>query len=386
MKPFNNVIYLDNNATTQCDPKVIEAMLPYFEGLHGNSSSPHLLGRQAAKAVATAREYIADSIGCNASSIYFTSCATEANNLVILGLAHADNKRRSIIVSEIEHKSVLGPCSALAARGYQIKPLPVTKNGVVDLDAARLLIDEDTLLVSVQGANNEIGTLQPVDTIADIAHESGALFHCDAAQMLGKLSVSIDDIRADFMSFSTHKAYGPKGIGFIVIKNYMNDMALSPIMFGGGQEHGLRPGTLNIPGIVGTGEACRLLKGYLPEEAERIASLRQYMEEGIRKNIPECEIVASNGHRLPGTLSIMFPGVPADLLITRTPTICMSIGSACSSGTAAPSHVFLAMGMTRDQARCAVRISIGRYNTQNHIRAAVDAITNAISEIKANSD
>jgi cysteine desulfurase len=208
LKSFNNIIYLDNNATTPCDPKVIEAMLPYFDGLYGNSSSSHLLGRQASKAVATAREYISDCIDCSASSIYFTSCATEANNLVILGLSNAENKRRSIVVSEIEHKSVLGPCHSLAARGYKIKTLPVTNNGVVNLDAARSLINEDTLLVSVQAANNEIGTLQPVHAIADIAHEIGALFHCDAAQMLGKLSVSVDDMRADFLSFSTHKAYG----------------------------------------------------------------------------------------------------------------------------------------------------------------------------------
>lgn len=383
---FEKIIYLDNNATTRCDPKVVEAMLPYFEDLYGNESSPHVLGRQAAKAVASARENIAESIDCNESAIYFTGCATEANNIVIFGLAQADNRRRKILVSEIEHKSVLGPCSALAAKGYEVTLLPIEANGVVDLDAAKSLIDDNTLMVTVQGANNEIGTLQPVSALADIAHEHGAVFHCDATQMLGKVAVSFAEMGADYMSFSAHKAYGPKGIGFIVARNQVRGSALSPIMFGGGQERGLRPGTLNIPGIVGTGEACRLCKSYLAEETERITSLRKFMEENLQKNIPKCKVTASHSFCLPGTLSIIFPGIPADLLITRCPTICMSMGSACSSGTVDPSHVLLAMGMSRDQAKCTVRISIGRYNTLDHIRAAVVAITAGVNDLMADSE
>ena len=301
MNRLDHIVYLDNNATTQCDPRVIEVMLPFFAGQHGNSSSPHIMGRQAARAITRAREHIAESIGCDAMSIYFTSCATEANNLVLLGLTGADTKRRKIVVSAIEHKSVLTPCNQLASRGFEVATIPVTKEGVVDLNVARTLIDERTLLVSVQGANNEIGTLQPVKALADIAHEYGAALHCDAAQMLGKVPISLSDICADFLSFSSHKAYGPKGVGFLVIQNQIRDVVLSPILFGGGQENGLRPGTLNVPGIVGTGEACRICKICLPDEMSGILSLRQTLEEGIHRLMPESVVVASRGPRLPGT-------------------------------------------------------------------------------------
>ncbi len=385
MKTRETIVYLDNNATTQCGPEVIEAMLPFFAGQHGNPSSPHLFGRQAAHAVALAREHIAESIGSDPSDIYFTSCATEANNLVLLGLTHEDTKRRKIITSAIEHKSVLGPCESLAERGFEVATIPVTEDGVIDLDAARSLIDERTLLVSVQGANNEIGTLQPVRTIADIAHEKGAALHCDAAQLLGKVPVSLDEIRADFLSFSSHKAYGPKGIGFLAVRNHVRSVTLSPILFGGGQENGLRPGTLNVPGIVGTGEACKLCKVLLKVEMDRIASLRQSLEEGIHRLMPESVVIASGSQRLPGTTSIMFPGVPGDLLIARTPTVCMSIGSACTSGTVAPSHVLLALGLSRDEARSIVRLSLGRYNTADEVRAAVSAISEAVDTIKESS-
>jgi cysteine desulfurase len=375
------IAYLDNNATTQCAPEVVDVMLPFFAGKHGNPSSPHIYGRQAERAVSVAREQIAESISCNASDIHFTSGATESNNLIILGMAGSGTKRRKIVTSAIEHKSVLGPCESLRERGYEVRTLPVTKGGVIDIEAARNLIDESTLLVSVQGANNEIGTLQPVSAIADIAHEKGAALHCDAAQLLGKVPVALGEIHADFLSFSSHKAYGPKGIGFIVVRNQVRSAVLRPILYGGGQENGFRPGTLNVPGIVGTGEACRLIKSGLEKEMRRVAALRQSLEDGVRKLMPESRAIASGSPRLPGTTCLMFPSVPGDLLISRTPTVCMSLGSACNSGSFSPSHVLLALGLSREEAKSAVRFSIGRYNRVADVQTALSSILEALHDL-----
>jgi cysteine desulfurase len=376
-------IYLDNNATTQCAPEVIEAMLPFFAGCHGNAASPHLLGQQAARAVAQARERIGASIGCAPSEICFTSCATESNNLVILGMAQIRTKRNKIVASTIEHGSVLGPCEAMADKGFDFQTIPIGTDGLVDIDAARSVIDERTLLVSVQGANNEIGTVQPVRELADIAHERGAAFHCDAAQLLGKRPVSLDEIGADFASFSAHKAYGPKGIGFLVIKNRVKNISMAPLFYGGGQENGFRPGTLNVPGIVGAAEACRLCDFHLKDDMRRIESLRLLLEGGLADGMPNCRAIAIEAPRLPGTVSIIFPNIPADLLITRTPVVCMSMGSACSSGTVAPSHVLLALGLSREEARSVVRLSLGRYNTVGDVETAVRSLSCSVREIMA---
>ena len=374
-----SIVYLDNNATTRCAPEVIEAMLPFFSEQYGNASSPHLLGRQASRAVALSRGYVAESLGCDDSCVYFTSGATEANNLVILGLTHLSSPRRKIVASAIEHKSVLGPCKKLADEGYEFAEIPVTSDGAVDIEAARDVIDEKTLLVSVQGANNEIGTIQPIRQLAEIAHEKGALVHCDAAQLLGKVPMRIDDLGADYFTFSTHKAYGPKGIGFLVIKMDGGSVSPSPVILGGGQENGLRPGTLNVPAIVGTGAACQLCRSCVEEDTSRILSLRKLLEESIAAIGCGIRVIASGSQRLPGTASILFPGLPADVLISRAPTVCMSASSACTSGTIAPSHVLLALGLSRDEARSTVRISLGRYNTAEEIRIAVEAISRVMA-------
>jgi len=376
-----SVIYLDNNATTQCAPEVVDAMLPFFTGNHGNPSSPHFLGREAARAVAVARERIAESVGCVASEVLFTSCATESNNMVILSAMQMSAGRHKIVTSAIEHKSVLGPCESLETKGFDVVRLPVEKDGRLDLDAVRCAVDSETVLVSVQGANNEIGVLEPVKAVADIAHAVGAAFHCDAAQLLGKIPVSIDDIGADFVSFSSHKAYGPKGIGFLIIRNHIRDIAVSPLMFGGGQENGFRPGTLNVPGIVGAGVACCLCSERIETEMRQIGRLRGQLEDGISDIAPDARIVEGESPRLPGTLSVLFPGVPAELLIARTPTVCMSMGSACTSGAVSPSHVLLALGMSRDDARCVIRFSLGRYNTDDDVQGALKAINAALSGI-----
>jgi len=361
-------------------------MLPFFAEQYGNASSPHLLGRRAAHAVMLARENVAESIGCDASCVYFTSGATEANNLLILGLAHSMSPRRKIVASAIEHKSVLGPCEALSEIGFEFATLPVTEGGVVDLEAARSVIDEKTLLVSIQGANNEIGTVQPVKLVADIAHQKGAGVHCDAAQLLGKIPIHIDELGADYLTLSAHKAYGPKGVGALVMRRHSRDIHVSPVVLGGGQENGLRPGTLNVPGIVGMGVACHLCMSYVGEETSKVLSLRELLEQSLAAIRSGIKVIASDSLRLPGTTSILFSGLPADVLISRTPTVCMSVGSACTSGTVAPSHVLLALGLSRDDARSTVRFSIGRYNTVEEIHTAVGTISEAVCSIMENSE
>lgn len=240
------ITYLDNNATTACAPEVIEAMLPFFAGKYGNASSPHFFGRQAARAVESAREQVAECAGCSPPDACFTSCATEANNLVLLGVNQSQSARRRLVISAIEHKSVLGPCEALSERGFDVVVIPVQTDGTINLAALRDAVDTQTLLVSIQGANNEVGTIQPVRAVADIAHEHGACVHCDAAQLLGKVPVSVDELGADFTVFSAHKAYGPKGVGVLVVRNRVEGVQISPLLYGGGQENGLRPGRKSV--------------------------------------------------------------------------------------------------------------------------------------------
>jgi cysteine desulfurase len=374
-------IYLDNNATTRCAKEVVDAMLPHFQSDYGNSASPHLLGRQATSAVAKAREQIADSLSCDAREIFFTSGATEANNLVLLGLSSCSGSRQKIVTSAIEHSSVLEPLEYLAQRGFCVVTLPVSSEGVVDPVFAEKVVDDDTLLVSVQAANNEVGTLQPVAELARLAHAHGAIMHCDATQLLGKLPVSIPELSADVLSFSSHKAYGPKGIGFLVARNSLGMKKLPPVFFGGGQEGGLRPGTLNVPGIVGTGVACEMCYAHASEEQKRISGLRDDLEARLRGRVPCVSFACSSATRLPGTTTMLVPGIPADLLISRVPDVCMSLGSACSSGALAPSHVLLALGYSREDARTAVRLSLGRYNTSEEIEEAGRRIGNAINGI-----
>ncbi|MBV9468836.1 MAG: cysteine desulfurase, partial [Abitibacteriaceae bacterium] len=278
-------IYLDNHATTPCDPHVVEAMLPYFTEHFGNpASATHTAGSHAAEAVEIARKEVATLIKAQTHEIVFTSGATESNNLAILGAAlqqeNSGSSRRRIVTSPIEHKAVLGPCRWLAEKGWDVIVLPVDGTGTVDLDAADQAIDDSTLLVSIQAANHEIGTIQPIREIATLAHLKGALIHCDAAQAVGKIPLAVNEWNVDLLSLSGHKMYGPKGIGGLYARGG-HHLTLLPLFFGGGQENGLRPGTLNVPAIVGLGEACRLCGELQSTEAARLASLRDLLEEQL---------------------------------------------------------------------------------------------------------
>jgi len=368
-------IYLDYHATTPCDPRVVQAMLPYFSEEFGNpSSSLHAFGRRAARAVEDAREHVANLIGASPGEIVFTGGATESNNLTILGLARRrPAPRRRIVTTPIEHKAVLEPCHHLADSGFEVVELPVDPTGTVDLEAARVAIDDETLLVAVQFANNEIGTIEPLAEIGRIARARGALFHTDAAQAVGKLPIDVDQLGIDFLSISGHKLYGPKGIGALYVRSGLR-RAVEPLMLGGGQESELRPGTLNVPGIVGLGEACRLAALEMDDEAPRVAELRDTLEHGLTETVPGLAINGNRRNRLPGNSSLTFPDVEADALILNLPQLALSTGSACTSGALEPSHVLTAIGLDRDAANSTVRVGIGRFTTQDEIQSAISQI------------
>ncbi len=373
------VVYLDNHATTPCDPLVVEAMLPYFADVYGNpSSSLHEAGRIAADTVEFSRAYVAALIGARRGEVVFTAGATESNNLALFGLAReSEGGRRRIITTAIEHKAVLGPCEELRKQGFETVSLPVDEEGTVDLVAAEQAITEDTLLVSVQAANNEIGTIQPVAQVARLAHDKGALVHCDAAQAVGKIPVDVEAWDVDLLSVSAHKLYGPKGVGALYVRGGPYALPVSPISVGGGQEKGLRAGTLNVPGIVGFGEACRLCEQRLPEESVRISALRDRLEEAVLDAAPTARRNGALENRLPGNSSLTFPGIDADALVVNLPKLAISTGSACTSGAPEPSHVLLAIGLSREEAYATIRIGVGRFNTEEEINHAANSISKA---------
>jgi len=378
-----DAIYLDYNATTPCDPRVVQAMLPYFSEIYGNPATGlHIQGRKAARAVDEAREQVAALIGCQPGEIIFTGGATESNNLAILGLgrAHRHRGRTRIVTSAVEHKAVLLPCRRLQEEGYELIVLPVDQQGRVSIEAAEVAINDQTLLVSVQAANNEVGTLQPIAEIAEIAHRHGALVHCDAAQAVGKMPVNLatEAWSVDFLSLSAHKMYGPKGVGALFIRNGPRAYAMEPLLYGGGQERGLRSGTTNVPGIVGFGEACRICTAELAEESRRIAGLRDHFEQVLLAAIPGLRINARAADRLPNTSSLTFPNMDADAFLLNLPDVMMGTGSACSSGALEPSHVLLAMGLSRAEAGATARASLGRFTTDDQIERATKRIIEAV--------
>lgn len=374
-------IYLDNNATTRCDPIVVEAMMPYFADWYGNAATGlHPQGRRAARAIDTAREQIAALIGAQSHEIIFTSGATESNNLAILGLGRrADAQQRNrIVTTAVEHKAVLEPCQILASSGYEVILLPVDSEGRPDLTIAEAVINEHTLLVSIQAANNEIGTLQPVSQIASLAHNVGALVHCDAAQAVGKIKVDTWEWDIDLMSLSAHKFYGPKGVGALYIRNGPRSIPLEPVIYGGGQERNIRSGTSNVPGIVGMGAAAQLCAALLPQEAEQIREMRETLELLLLAQIQGSWINGAKAERIPNTSSVTIPGVDVDALLLSMPEIMLGVGSACTTGALEPSHVLQAIGLNREDAASTIRFSLGRFNLASEIPFVVDRIVRAV--------
>ncbi len=374
MKP----IYLDYNATTPVDPRVVEAMLPWLREGYGNPSSGHVYGRAASAAVAAARAEVAGLIGARPEEVVFTACATEANNLAILGLARAlqSSSRRRFLYSAVEHPAVARPMAHLAEESWQVESIPVDGTGRVE--PASVPLAGDTALVSVMLANNEVGTIQPVRAIAERAHAAGALMHVDAAQAVGKIPVDVHELGADLLTLAGHKMYAPKGVGALYIRA---GTPIRPIQFGAGHEGGLRPGTENVPHIVALGEAARLARQASAGEAARIRALRDELHRRLTSAIPG---LALNGHaseRLPNTLNASFPGVEGWRLLERAPAVAASTGSACHTGSHAASGVLGAMGLSAERAAGAVRLSVGRFTSEAEIATAADALIGAWRQI-----
>lgn len=373
-------VYLDNHATTPVDPRVFEAMRPFFTEVFGNAASAqHSYGAAAHAAVEKAREELAALIGSRPKEIIFTSGATESDNLAIKGAAAATPSRRHIVSSPIEHHAVLDCLEHLGRTGYTVDLVPVDEAGVIDLDALGRLVRPDTLLVSIMAANNEIGTVAPLREIAQIAHGVGALVHSDAAQFVGKVPLRVDEVAVDLVSISGHKMYGPKGIGALYVRR---GARIAAIMDGGGHEFGLRSGTLNVPGCVGLGVAASIAALDMTQEGVRIVRLRELLLERLSALIPDIEVNGHLGMRLPGNLNIRIPGVDADSLMLACPEVALSSGSACTSASPEPSHVLRAIGLSYEHASQCVRFGIGRFTTEAELEFASEVIASAATRLR----
>jgi cysteine desulfurase len=380
-------IYLDNQATTPTDPRVVEAMTPYFTEKFGNPhSTSHFYGWEAEEAVERARAQLAALIGADVKEIVFTSGATEANNLAIKGAARFYRDHRDHIVTcATEHKCVLESVKAMAEEGFSVTWLPVGADGLVDLGALEAAITERTLMVSIMAAHNEIGVLQPIEEIGALTRERKVFFHTDAAQALGKIPLDVEDMNIDLMSLSGHKVYGPMGIGALYIRRRPR-VRLTPLFSGGGQERGLRSGTLPAPLAVGFGTACKIAADEMGAEAERLRMLRDRFHAALRADVPDLVL---NGHaekRLPGNLNFSFPGVDADSVMAGLRDLAVSSGSACTSAEVEPSYTLRALGLDDDLARASVRIGIGRFNTEREIDYAAKRVAEEIHRLRDEPD
>jgi cysteine desulfurase len=379
-------VYLDYQATTPCDPRVVETMLPYFTERFGNAHSvTHSFGWLAEEAVELAREQVAELIGAEAKEITFTSGATEANNLAIKGLAHFYGTRKNHIVTlATEHKCVLEAARRLEREGYQVTVLDVKPDGLIDLDALDAVIGERTLLVSVMGVNNEIGVIQPLAEIGALCRAKGAFFHSDGAQSLGKIALDVEAMSLDLLSLSGHKIYGPKGIGALYVRRKPR-VRLAAEIDGGGQERGLRSGTLPTPLIVGFGEACRIAKLEMEEEGKRLKRLRDRLYQAIAGRLEGVGLNGSADQRIPGNLNLSFAWVEGDQLLRGLTDVAVSTGSACSAATLEPSYVLRALGLNSELAHASLRIGLGRFTTEEEIDFAIEAIIGAVERQRAQS-
>src|SRR5215813_9382099 len=377
-------IYMDNHATTQVDPRVVEAMLPYYTQHFGNAASRnHQFGWEAEQAVETAREQVAKLVGATAKEIIFTSGATESDNLAIKGVAEMyREKGNHIITAATEHKAVLDTCKRLEKNGYRVTYLPVGADGLINIDDLKRAMDDKTILVTIMYANNEIGVLQPVAEIGKICHEKGVLFHTDAVQAIGKVPVNVIKDNIDLMSITAHKLYGPKGVGALYVRRKNPRVQITAQIDGGGHERGMRSGTLNVPNIVGLGKACELAMNEMPEESKRLASLRDRLKKKLEDNLDEIHINGSMEHRLPGNLNMSFVYVEGESLLMGINDIAVSSGSACTSATLEPSYVLKALGLGDDVAHSSIRFGIGRFNTEGEIDYVADKLIDTVKKLR----
>jgi cysteine desulfurase len=377
-------IYMDNNSTTRTDPRVVEAMLPYFTEHYGNAASrSHSYGWQAETAVEDAREQIAGVIGATAKEVIFTSGATEANNLAVKGVASMYKKKGNHVVTQVtEHKATLDTCKRLEKDGYQVTYLPVDKFGRVTPEQVREAITDKTVLVSVMFANNEIGTIQPVADIGKVCKERGVLFHTDAVQAVGKVPVDVQAMGIDLLSLTGHKMYGPKGIGALYVRKKDPRVRLEPMIDGGGHERGMRSGTLPVPLIVGLGAACDLCRQEMPEEAKHTFALRERLRTRIMDHLPESYL---NGHptdRLPGNANISFAYVEGEGLMMGIKDVAVSSGSACTSASLEPSYVLRALGVGDELAHSSIRFGLGRFSTRDEVDFVADLVVREVNRLR----
>jgi cysteine desulfurase len=381
--PVRTPVYLDAQATTPCDPRVVEAMQPYFAAVFGNPHSTHAFGRAAREAVEAARAEVALLIGAEPREIIFTSGATESNNLAIKGaMSFLAPHRRHVVTAVTEHKCVLESVAALARAGATATILPVQPNGLLAADALRSALTPSTALVSIMAVNNEIGVIQPLATLASLAHGAGALFHSDAAQAAGKIPLDVGAMGIDLMSLSAHKLYGPKGIGALYVRRRPR-VRLHPLIDGGGQERGLRSGTLATPLVVGFGEACRLARVEMAAEAERLAGLRDRLLGRLRAAFPDLILNGDADQRIPGNLNIAFPGIEAEALLARLADVALSAGSACTAAAIEPSYVLRALGLSEAIARASVRIGLGRFTTADEVDYAAARLIAEVGRLRS---
>jgi cysteine desulfurase len=377
-------VYLDNHATTRTDPRVVEAMLPYFTEVYGNSASvSHRFGWQAAEAVEHAREQVAQAIGAQAREIVFTSGATESNNLAIKGIAQAAVRRRNHLVTAVsEHKAVLDPVKHLARQGWEITIIACDKYGGVSPQAVADALTDRTVLVSIMAANNEVGTINPIAEIGQICRDRGVVFHTDAAQAVGRIGLDVQTQTVDLLSLSAHKFYGPKGIGALYVRRGDPRVRLDPLIDGGGHERGLRSGTVAVPLVVGLGMAAELAVRDGDREGRRLLELRDRLHERIAGRVPEVRLNGPRADRLPGNLNLSFAGVDGEALMMAMRDVAVSSGSACSSANPEPSHVLLAMGLDEDMARASLRFGLGRFTTADDVDFAARAVADAVERLR----
>jgi cysteine desulfurase len=376
------MIYLDNNATTQVDPAVLEAMLPHLRDQYGNPSSAYSFGKRAADAVSKAREQVAALLKCDPSEIVFTSCGTESDNSAIQSALLLDPDRKHLVTSKVEHSAIIRHGEALARRGYEVTWLDVDSDGLIDLDALRQAIREDTAIVSLMWANNETGVLFPIAEAAEICRSKGTLFHTDAVQAAGKIDIALDSLPINLLSLSGHKLHAPKGVAALYVNRKTRFHAY---LIGGGQENKRRGGTENTASIVGLGTAAELAEAAMKEENTRVRELRDRFEQGLLESVPSIQVNGHRARRLPNTSNLAIEGIDSEgmLLLLDQRGICCSAGSACTAGSLEPSHVLKAMGYSTDRARGSLRFSFSRFNTESEVAQALEIIPRAVEKLRS---